>query len=64
MRELALILLIFEMAIPAHAARQIRVEQLEQVLASTRGKADSKVAQLLSGFQLVERLNAETLSAS
>ena len=62
MRELALILLIFEMAIPAHAARQIRVEQLQEVLASTRGKADSKVAQLLSGFQLVERLNAETLS--
>ena len=62
MRKLVLLLLLAGIALPAVAARNITVEQLEQVLAAAHGKADAKVAQQLSGLELTERLSAARLS--
>lgn len=62
MRKLAFLLLILLMTAKGHAARQLTVEQLQEVLTSAHGKPDVKVAQLLSGLKLVERLNAEKLA--
>jgi VWFA-related protein len=63
MRKLALLLLLAGIALPpAVAARNITVEQLEQVLAAAHGKLDAKVAQQLSGLELTERLSAAKLS--
>ena len=62
MRKLALLWLLAGVALPAVAARNITVEQLEQVLAAVHGKADAKVAQQLSGLELTERLSAARLS--
>ena len=57
MRRLPILLLsLAGIAVPAVAARNITVEQLEQVLAAAHGKADAKVAQQLSGLELTERL--------
>jgi VWFA-related protein len=50
------------MVAPAYAERQITVDQLQHVLVSAHGKPDAKVAQLLSGLELVERLSAEKLA--
>jgi hypothetical protein len=55
-------LLLAGIALPAVAARNITVEQLQQVLAAAHGKADPKVAQQLSDLQLTERLSAARLS--
>jgi VWFA-related protein len=62
MRKFVLLLLLAGIALPAVAARNITVEQLEQVLAAAHGKADAKVAQQLSGLELTERLSAARLS--
>ncbi len=62
MRRLVLLLSLAGIAVPAVAARNITVEQLEQVLAAAHGKADAKVAQQLSGLELTERLSAARLS--
>jgi VWFA-related protein len=62
MRKLALLLLLAGIALPAVAARNITVQQLQQVLAAAHGKADAKVAQQLSDLQLTERLSAARLS--
>jgi VWFA-related protein len=62
MRKLALLLLLVGIALPAFAARNITVEQLEQLLAAAHGKADAKVAQQLSDLQLTERLSAGRLA--
>jgi hypothetical protein len=62
MRKLALLWLLAGIALPAVAARNITVEQLELVLVAAHGKADAKVAQQLSGLELTERLSAARLS--
>jgi VWFA-related protein len=55
-------LLMLAITVPTRAARRLTVEQLQQELTSAHGKPDNKVAQLLSSFELVERLDAERLS--
>jgi VWFA-related protein len=62
MRKLALLLLLAGIALPAVAARNITVEQLQQVLAAAHGKTDAKVALQLTDLQLTERLSAAKLS--
>jgi hypothetical protein len=62
MRKLMQLLLMAGLAAPALAARQVSVEQLEQVVASLRGKADAKAAQQLYELELTERLSASRLA--
>jgi VWFA-related protein len=62
MRKLPLLLLLAGISLPAVAARNITVEQLQQVLSATHGKADAKVAKQLSDLQLTERISAARLS--
>jgi VWFA-related protein len=66
MRKLALLLFLAGIALPAFAATNITVEQLQQVLAAAHGKpnakVDAKLARQLSGLELTERLSAATLS--
>src|SRR6202041_4090715 len=62
MRKLALLLLLAGIALPAVAARNVTVEQLEQVMAAAHGKPDAKLAQQFSGLELTERLSAARLS--
>jgi VWFA-related protein len=66
LRKLALLLLLAGIALPAFAATNITVEQLQQVLAAAHGKADAKadakLARQLAGLELTERLNAPTLA--
>ena len=62
MRKLAFFLLMLVMTAPACAVRRITVDQLQQVLASEHGKPDARVAQLLSSFELDERLDGERLA--
>ena len=50
MLKLALLLLLAGIALPAVAARNVTVEQLEQVMAAAHGKADAKLAQQFSGW--------------
>jgi VWFA-related protein len=61
-RKLALLFFLAGIALPAFAARNITVAQLEQVLAAAHGKVDAKLAQQLSDLQLTERLSASRLS--
>ncbi len=63
MRKLALLLLIAEVAQSAFAARNVTIEQLEQVLDALRNKPDAKVAQQLSEFELTERLSTPRLAS-
>jgi len=63
MRKLVFpLLLMVEITASAHAARQVTVDQLQEVLASAHGKPDPKVAQVVSSLELTERLGAEKLS--
>ena len=49
-------------ALPAHAAKSVTVEQLDQLLAAIRGKSDAKVAKQISGFELSERASLDRLA--
>ena len=62
MRKLVLLLMMVEVTALAHAGRKVTVDELQQVLASAHGKSDARVAQLLSGLELEERLSGEKLS--
>ena len=62
MLKLALLLLLAGIALPAVAARNVTVEQLEQVMTAAHGKPDAKLAQQFSGLELTERLSAARLS--
>lgn len=62
MPKLLLVLLLAGTVLPAFAARQVPVEELEQVLATTHGKQDAKLAQQLSEMELTERLSAARFS--
>jgi hypothetical protein len=61
-RKLALVLAFFGFALPALASRNISVAELEQKLATNRGRPDAEVAQQLSEFELTERLTTTTLA--
>ena len=61
MRNLALLLMLAVVAIPASAARRLTVDQLDQALAEVKNKPDQEVVQWLSGLQLIERLSTQRL---
>jgi len=49
-------------ATPAPATRRMTVEQLEQALRAVQGKRDGKIAEMLTGVELNERLTPDLLS--
>jgi VWFA-related protein len=59
--RVALLALIMMLTLPAHAAKQMSVGQLERMLATAHGKADAKIAQQLSTLELTERLSPPSL---
>jgi hypothetical protein len=61
-RKLAFVLAFFGFTLPALASKSISVAELEQRLASDRGKPDVEVAQQLSEFELTERLSTTALA--
>jgi hypothetical protein len=63
MRRLVL-LVMAGMALPASAARQVSVDQLEQLITALHGKTDAKVAQQLYELELTERLSASRLASA
>jgi hypothetical protein len=58
MRRIALLLLLFAIALPAFAANPISVEALEQLLAAAPTQDDARVARKLSNLELTQRLNS------
>jgi hypothetical protein len=61
-RKLAFVLAFFGFVLPASASKSISVAELEQKLATNRGRPDVEVAQQLSEFELTERLSTTTLA--
>ena len=62
MRRLLLLFFLIDSFLPAHAAKQVTVEQLEHTLADARGKRDQDLAKQLGGMQLSERLSSPRLA--
>jgi hypothetical protein len=62
MHRIAILLLLTGVSLPSFAARRVTVEQLERELIAAHGKRDSKVAGLITGLQLSERLSPASLS--
>jgi hypothetical protein len=62
MRRVAALVLLSGGALSCSAAKPVTVEQLEQMLASTREASDAQVASQLSDLVLIERLSAARLS--
>jgi hypothetical protein len=62
MRRWILLLLLAGMALPARAAKTLSIEQLEQLLATLRGKPDARAAQQIAEFELAERVNPTRLA--
>jgi hypothetical protein len=58
MRKLLVLFVLFTIALPARAANQITVEQLEHTLADAHGKRDQDLAKQLGGMELTERLSS------
>ena len=61
MKRLAACLLLAGLALPALAASQVTVEQLELALAKARTLPDAEVARQIDGFELSERLDSDRL---
>ncbi len=62
MRRIALLLLLFAIALPAFAANPISVEELERLLAAAPTQEDAHVGRKLSNLELTQRLNSVKLS--
>lgn len=62
MRTWATLLLLWAMAWPAWADKNLSVEQMEEILLKLHGKPDGKVAGELEGVHLTERVSPERLS--
>ena len=62
LRKSALFILLVSMALPALAAKQVNVAQLEQILAASQGKSSAELAEQLAGLELTERLTAARLT--
>lgn len=62
MRGLALLLILAGMALPALAAKQVTVQELDQMLAAAQGKRDAEVARELADLELTERASTAKLS--
>jgi hypothetical protein len=62
MQRLMLILFLLGNLLPALAAKQVTVEQLEAIVSATHGMSDAKVASRISALELTERLSASRSS--
>jgi hypothetical protein len=62
MRRLLLLFLLIAPFLPARAAKQVAVEQLEHTLADPHGKHDQDLARQLGGMRLSERLSSPRLA--
>jgi hypothetical protein len=63
MRRIAILLLLTGIALPSWAAKRVvTVAQLESALNEVRGKRDTRVAEVISGMELSERLTPAKLS--
>lgn len=60
-RRISLMFLVAALAVPAPAACQETVAQLEQTVAAARRKPDKDVAKRIAGFELTERLSIARL---
>jgi hypothetical protein len=63
MRRLQILLLLIGVSLPSFAAKRVTVAQLEQELRAARGKRDGKVADLIAGLELSERLTSARLNS-
>jgi VWFA-related protein len=61
LRKSALFILLASIALPAFAAEQINVAQLEQILAAAQGKSHADLAEKLAGLELTDRLTSPRL---
>lgn len=61
MRQLALALLLTGVTLPAFAAKQVTVAELEKLLTTEKGKPDEKLAKQLSSLELTERASSPRL---
>lgn len=61
MRNLALLLVVATVAIPALAGRHVTVRQLDQELAEVKNKPDQEVVRWLSSLELTERMSTQRL---
>jgi hypothetical protein len=61
-RTIALLLVLIATALPAVAAKRVTVAELEQILTSLRGKADTDAAWQIANAELTERLSAAPLA--
>lgn len=62
MRRLLLLFFLINSFLPAHAAKQVTVEQLEHTLTDARGRRDQDLAKQLGSMQLSERLSSPRLA--
>lgn len=62
MRRLAIHFIMAGLILPAFGAKPVPVAQLEAALETARSKPDADAAQLLSDFELTERLSSTVLS--
>jgi len=61
LRKSVFFILLVSIALPALAAKQINVEQLEKILAAAQGKSPTELAEQLAGLELTERLTTARL---
>jgi len=62
MKPLFAALALLALALPAHAATQITVSQLQQTVAAASTQPDDKLADQLSALELTQRLSASSLA--
>lgn len=63
MRRFLCLLLAVAVAQPAFAAQSVTVNEVEQILASLKGKSDGTTAKRLSGLELTERVTTTRLES-
>jgi len=61
MRRSAILLLAALLSATANAAQLVTVDQIEQVLAASRGESDAKLAEQVSSLEPTERIDTPTL---
>ena len=62
MRRILLLFFLIDPFLPARAAKQLTVEQLEHMLADAHGRRDQDLAKRLGGMKLSERLSSPRLA--
>jgi VWFA-related protein len=62
MRKFAFFILLAGIPLPAFAANQINVAQLEQILAAAQGRSHADLAERLAGLELTDRLTSARLA--